>query len=70
MLLRFIIPSFGFVCYIISYPVIQNHAEDEGEAILLTVLIQDNNHDVLFMDEPEISLHVEWQQRLRSEILL
>ena len=36
--------------------------------ILLTVLIQDNNHDVLFMDEPEISLHVEWQQRLISII--
>ena len=32
--------------------------------ILLTVLVQDNQHYALFMDEPEISLHVEWQQRL------
>ncbi len=37
--------------------------------ILLTVLIQDYNHCVLFMDEPEVSLHVEWQKRL-IDILL
>ena len=33
-------------------------------AILLTVLVEDNQHYVLFMDEPEVSLHVEWQKRL------
>ncbi len=32
--------------------------------ILLTVLVQDNAHWVLFMDEPEASLHIDWQQRL------
>ena len=32
--------------------------------ILLTVLVQDNTHCVLFMDEPEASLHIEWQQKL------
>ena len=32
--------------------------------ILLTVLVQDRRPFVLFMDEPEVSLHVEWQQRL------
>ena len=32
--------------------------------ILLTVLVQDNQPYALFMDEPEISLHVEWQQQL------
>lgn len=32
--------------------------------ILLTVLVQDKQPYTLFMDEPEISLHVEWQQRL------
>lgn len=32
--------------------------------ILLTVLVQDRRQCTLFMDEPEISLHVEWQQRL------
>ena len=37
--------------------------------ILLTVLVQDRKPFVLFMDEPEVSLHVEWQQRL-LELLL
>ena len=32
--------------------------------ILLTVLIQDNKPTILFMDEPEISLHIEWQRKL------
>ncbi|WP_321481122.1 AAA family ATPase [uncultured Bacteroides sp.] len=32
--------------------------------ILLTTLVQDNRHCVLFMDEPEASLHIEWQQKL------
>lgn len=36
--------------------------------ILLTVLVQDNQNYTLFMDEPEISLHVEWQQQLISLI--
>ncbi|WP_289074458.1 AAA family ATPase [uncultured Bacteroides sp.] len=38
--------------------------EKQMLVILLTVLVQDNAHCVLFMDEPEISLHIEWQQRL------
>lgn len=33
-------------------------------AILLTLLIEDNQPYVLFMDEPEISLHFEWQKQL------
>ena len=32
--------------------------------ILLTVIVQAKRPFVLFMDEPEVSLHVEWQQRL------
>jgi predicted ATP-dependent endonuclease of OLD family len=32
--------------------------------ILLTVLIQDNKPSILFMDEPEITLHIEWQRKL------
>ena len=32
--------------------------------ILLTVLVEDNEPYVLFMDEPEVSLHIEWQKRL------
>ena len=33
-------------------------------AILVTVLVEDNFPYVLFMDEPEVSLHIEWQKRL------
>jgi len=33
-------------------------------AILLTVLVEDDQPYVLFMDEPEVSLHIEWQKRL------
>jgi energy-coupling factor transporter ATP-binding protein EcfA2 len=32
--------------------------------ILLTVLVQDNKPSILFMDEPEISLHIEWQKKI------
>lgn len=32
--------------------------------ILLTVLVQDNKPSLLFMDEPEISLHLDWQRKL------
>lgn len=32
--------------------------------ILLTVLVQDNKPSIIFMDEPEISLHFDWQKKL------
>jgi predicted ATP-dependent endonuclease of OLD family len=38
--------------------------ETQMLAILLTVLVEDGQHYVLFMDEPEVSLHIEWQKRL------
>jgi predicted ATP-dependent endonuclease of OLD family len=38
--------------------------------ILLTVLVEDNEPYVLFMDEPEVSLHVEWQRKLIQNIRL
>ncbi len=38
--------------------------EKQMLAILLTVLVEDNKPCVLFMDEPEVSLHIEWQKRL------
>lgn len=44
--------------------------EKQMLVILLTVLIEDNQHYVLFMDEPEVSLHVDWQQKLIDMILL
>ncbi len=39
-------------------------------AILLTVLVEDMKPCVLFMDEPEVSLHIEWQQRLIETIFM
>lgn len=36
--------------------------------ILLSVLLQEGKPYVLFLDEPEISLHFEWQERLISII--
>lgn len=38
--------------------------EKQMLVILLTVLVRDGSHCVLFMDEPEASLHIEWQQKL------
>ena len=32
--------------------------------VLVLVLVRDDDHCVLFMDEPEASLHIEWQQKL------
>ncbi len=32
--------------------------------IMLTVLVENGEHYALLMDEPEISLHIEWQQQL------
>ena len=43
--------------------------EKQMLVILLTVLIQDNRNCVLFMDEPEVSLHIEWQKRLIDMVL-
>lgn len=37
--------------------------------ILLTVLVEDQQNYVLFMDEPEASLHVEWQRQLLGLIV-
>ena len=36
--------------------------------ILLSVLVQNKRPHVMFLDEPEVSLHVEWQQQLVSLI--
>ena len=43
--------------------------EKQMLVILLTVLVEDNQNYVLFMDEPEVSLHIDWQQRLIDLIL-
>jgi predicted ATPase len=47
---------------------IQNYQLSSGEKqvllILLTTLLQDHKPTIFFLDEPEISLHVEWQKKL------
>ena len=43
--------------------------EKQMLAILLTVLVEDCRPYVLFMDEPEVSLHVDWQKELIDLIL-
>ena len=42
--------------------------EKQMLVILLTVLIEDGEPYALIMDEPEVSLHIEWQQSLISLI--
>lgn len=43
--------------------------EKQMLAILLTVLVEDRQPYVLFMDEPEVSLHIEWQKQLIDLVL-
>lgn len=43
--------------------------EKQMLVILLTVLVEDNQPYVLFMDEPEVSLHIDWQKRLIDNII-
>lgn len=45
-------------------PYILSSGEKQLLVIMLTALVQECRPSVLFMDEPEISLHIEWQQRL------
>lgn len=42
--------------------------EKQMLVILLTALVRNGQHCVLFMDEPEASLHIDWQQKLISMI--
>lgn len=51
------------------HPCQLSSGEKQMLVILLTVLIEDNLPYVLFMDEPEVSLHIEWQKRLIDLIL-
>lgn len=45
-------------------PYMLSSGEKQILVIMLTALVQENRHCVMLMDEPEISLHIEWQQRL------
>ncbi len=43
--------------------------EKQMLVILLTTLVEDDQPYVLFMDEPEVSLHIEWQKQLIDNII-
>ena len=45
-------------------PYMLSSGEKQMLVIMLTALVQENSHCVMLMDEPEISLHIEWQQQL------
>ncbi len=47
-------------------PYLLSSGEKQVLLILLTVLTEDRQHYVVFMDEPEASLHFEWQKNLIS----
>ena len=49
-------------------PYLLSSGEKQILLILLTVLTEDLHHCVLFMDEPEASLHFEWQKSLISMV--
>ena len=51
------------------FPYNLSSGEKQILAILLTVLVEDNLPYVFLMDEPEVSLHVEWQKRLIDLIM-
>lgn len=49
-------------------PYLLSSGEKQMLLILLTVLTEDRQHYALFMDEPEASLHFEWQKSLISMV--
>ena len=50
-------------------PYLLSSGEKQLLIILLTALTQDLQPCVFFMDEPEVSLHIEWQEKLLSLII-
>lgn len=60
--------SFNRMGQVIS-PYSLSAGEKQLLVILLTVLIEDAQPYVLLMDEPEISMHIDWQKTLISHIL-
>ncbi len=67
-------PHSNHVVFIDGDETIELHQLSSGEKQLLLILIKvflmDEKDYILLMDEPEISLHIEWQHRLFEEIRL
>lgn len=49
-------------------PYTLSSGEKQLLVVMLTVLVQDMKPSILLMDEPEISLHIEWQQQLIERV--
>ena len=49
-------------------PYVLSSGEKQMLILLLTALVQDRRPTVFFMDEPEVSLHFDWQKRLISMV--
>ena len=61
------------ICFTQIGETLQPYKLSSGEkqllVILLTVLVEDKQPYILFMDEPEVSMHIEWQKQLIDLIL-
>lgn len=70
---KVIVRSENEICFSQMGECIMPYQLSSGEkqllVILLTVLIEDNMPYVLFMDEPEVSMHLDWQERIVELIL-
>lgn len=66
--LEFIVHNANSVKRISMYEL--SSGEKQLLCILMTVLMQEQKDVIMFMDEPEISLHVDWQEILVEKILL
>ena len=64
--------NFNFIKKDISNPIeVTNLSSGEKQLliILLTVLLQDQKPYILILDEPEISMHIDWQRKLINKII-
>ena len=61
------------ICFTQIGETLQPYKLSSGEkqllVILLTVLVEDKQPYILFMDEPEVRMHIEWQKQLIDLIL-
>mgnify|MGYP001790538557 CR=1 FL=1 len=62
---------FDSICYLFFWYInLRSNLFDGWKMLilLLTALVQDRRPTVFFMDEPEVSLHFDWQKRLISMV--
>jgi len=66
-------PNDNYISFIQNKNILKPFQLSSGEKqlliILLTALVQDNKPFIVLMDEPEISLHTDWQEQLVESIL-